>query len=66
VIIVLERFGANMKATYKEGKALDYILLYTDCRNVSEAIGYLNGMYNEGMTIDEILSYFEATKPSFI
>ena len=55
-----------MKATYKEGKALDYILLYTDCRNVSEAIGYLNGMYSEGMTIDEILSYFETTKPSFI
>jgi len=48
-----------MKATYKEGKALDYILMYTDCSNVSQAIGYLNQMYNEGLSIDEILRYFE-------
>ena len=55
-----------MRVTYKEGKALDYILLYTDCTNVSEAIGYLNGMYNDGMAIDEILSYFETTAPNYI
>ena len=55
-----------MKVTYKEGKALDCILLYTDCSNVSHAIGYLNGMYNEGMTIDEIISYFETTAPTYI
>ncbi len=52
--------------TYKEGKALDYILLYTDCKTVNQALEYLTGMYNDGMTIDEILSYFETTTPTNI
>lgn len=55
-----------MRVTYKEGKALDYILLYTDCADVSQAVAYLNGMYNDGMAIDEILSYFETTAPVYI
>ena len=50
-----------MQTTYREGKALDLILERTDCRTVSEAIGYLNQMYADGMSITDILNYLEFT-----
>lgn len=49
---------------YQRNQIIESVLLYTDCKTEDCANTYIDNMYADGMTFDDIYNYFVINSPA--